>query len=147
MVHVAVYEETLAAFYRMMENVHLGTVAKVLLGLLLVSFAEGGRRRYLRATLAKKQRAAEAVAKAKAFELIHPLANMLNSIFVTQRGRIASMRDGRAIAEVEGKFRLFPSLESYRETYKDDDAWAEITDISDMRKFIDDAAGVLQLAR
>src|SRR5262245_14780089 len=58
------------------------------------------------------------------------------AIFRTSRGTVATFENARALAQVDGNFRLFDSLTDYREFYKDNDTWPEITNPADQNTFL-----------
>jgi uncharacterized membrane protein len=60
----------------------------------------------------------------------------VESIYRTPRGLLATLKDLRAIALIDGKITVFDSAADYRDFYSDRDAWPEVTDPVEKRAFI-----------
>ena len=53
------------------------------------------------------------------------LGRNVDAVFLTSRGKIASMKNGNALAITGNEFRLFDSLADYRDAYRDSAQWTE----------------------
>jgi hypothetical protein len=72
------------------------------------------------------------------------LGRNVYALFQTARGTLVRLRDARALAPVNGKYRLFGSVEEYRQFSKDYEEWREITDATEKRSFFAEARGLLE---
>jgi TIR domain-containing protein len=71
------------------------------------------------------------------------LGRNVDLIFISERAKIAEMKDGRVLALVDGAFAWFESLEDYRAAHRDRSLWTEVTKPEQKRAFYQEAADVL----
>jgi hypothetical protein len=80
-------------------------------------------------------------ARAEAIALSDPagldqIGRHVMTIFRTPRGLVAQLKDWRVLAQVEGAYMVFSSAGDYRERYRDNDMWPEVTSPEERRSFI-----------
>ena len=68
----------------------------------------------------------------------------VQALFRTRHGHVARLKDGSALAEVEGNIERFGSLEEVRESLGDDQIWTETHDLGERQKFLASARAALQ---
>jgi hypothetical protein len=59
---------------------------------------------------------------------------------------VVRLNDGHALAPVDGKYRLFDSLEEYRRFVTDTDAWREVDNAAEKRDFLLNHSTVIEQA-
>jgi hypothetical protein len=72
------------------------------------------------------------------------LGRNVKGVFLTSRGKIASLRDGTALAVIGNEIRRFGSIADYRDAYGDRALWAELTTKVSKRDFYREVAAALR---
>lgn len=80
------------------------------------------------------------------YEIIQHVGRNVEAIFETRNGMVVRLKDGHALAPVDGKYRLFDSLEEYRRFSTDTDAWREIDSPAEKRDFLLSHSTIIQQA-
>ena len=73
-------------------------------------------------------------------------ARQIDTLFQTERGIVILLKDGSAMAQINGEYRLFDSAREYRELFNDNDAWVEIKDSEQFKSFVHAHDGLFEFS-
>ena len=73
-------------------------------------------------------------------------ARLVDTLFQTERGIVILLKDGSAMAQVNGEYRLFDSAREYRELFNDNEPWVEIKDSEQFKSFMHAHDGLFEFS-
>ena len=74
------------------------------------------------------------------------LARQIDTLFQTERGIVVLLKDGSAMAQANGEYRLFDSASEYRELFNDNEPWDEIKDSEQFKSFLHTHGGLFEFS-
>jgi len=74
-----------------------------------------------------------------AADWLDDVMRQVDTIFRTEKGLVAGLADGRALAPVDGRYKVFETLQGYRRAAKDEGQWQEISDAAAKSHFLAEA--------